>query len=416
MSFFDTILINTICILFPELIYIIYQARINNYESNEFENNIFELVLLSSLFLIIKLTGERYNHYSIVLINIPILFSYIKGKKNFALVLSTILILYFYAILNYNIIYLMIEYISYYLLYLVYFKSDEVTVNKTILLFTLIKAFFFSIYIYYVNRSSGLFPIFDMIFISMLTFYICSNIYYLFLNKGEEIINLNYSLKELEKEKTLRNSLFKLTHEIKNPIAVCKGYLDMINLNDIKKTSKYIRIVKSEINRTLTIMDDFLDITKVKVEKNIMDINYLLEDVINSMKPLFKEKNIKFNTNLNDEEIYINGDYNRLKQVFINVIKNAIESKSEERELIIKLNCFIKNNSYYIRIEDNGVGMTKEELNSLGDAFYTTKNKGTGLGVLLSKEIIELHEGIMAYSSTKNEGTTLELRLPIIDV
>ena len=208
MSFFDTILINTICILFPELIYIIYQARIKNYESSEFEDNIFELVLLSTLFLIIKLTGERYNHYSIVLINIPVLFAYIRGKRNFALVLSGILILYFYAILNYSFIYLVIEYISYFLLYLVYFKSDNVTVSKTIFLYTLVKSFFFSIYIYYVNSNSGLFPIFNMIFISMLTFYICSNLYYMFLRKGEEIIDLNCSLKELEKEKTLRNSLY----------------------------------------------------------------------------------------------------------------------------------------------------------------------------------------------------------------
>lgn len=415
MSFFDTIIINTICILLPELIYIIYQARINNYESYEFEDNIFELVLLSTLFLIIKLTGEKYNQYSIVLINIPILFAYIRGKNTFALVLSGMLVLYFYAILNYNFVYLIIEYISYYLLYLVYFKSNNVTVSKTIFLYTLVKSFFFSIYIYYVNINSGFFPIFNMIFISMLTFYICSNLYYMFLRKGEEIIDLNCSLKELEKEKTLRNSLFKLTHEIKNPIAVCKGYLDMINLNDSKTTLKYLNIIKNEIGRTLTIMDDFLDITKVKVEKNIMDINYLLEDVVDSMNPLFKKNNVKFETKLLDEEVYINGDYNRLKQVFINIIKNAIESKSEKRNLIVKINCVLEKSNFLITVEDNGVGMTNEELNELGNAFYTTKNKGTGLGVLLSKEIIELHNGTIVYTSIKDKGTAVDIKIPIED-
>ena len=189
----------------------------------------------------------------------------------------------------------------------------------------------------------------------------------------------------------------------------------MINLNDSKTTFKYLNIIKNEIGRTLTIMDDFLDITKVKVEKNIMDINYLLEDVSNSMKPLFKENNIKLETYLLDDEIYINGDYNRLKQVFINIIKNAIESKSEKRNLIVKISCVLEKNDYIITVKDNGVGMTNEELNEIGKAFYTTKNKGTGLGVLLSKEIIELHNGTISYTSIKGKGTNVELKLPIMN-
>ena len=97
--------------------------------------------------------------------------------------------------------------------------------------------------------------------------------------------------------------------------------IDMINIKDYKTSTKYINIIKGEMNRTLVLMDDFLDFTKVKVDKNIMDINYLLEDTTNSMKSLFINNNVLTNFDISDEEVYIEGDYNRLKQVLVNILK-----------------------------------------------------------------------------------------------
>ncbi len=414
MSFLDTILINSICIIFPELVYLIYQARINQ-NNDEINNTAFEIVLFSSLFLIIKLTGAKYNEYSIVLINIPLLFSYIKGKKGFSLILSTILIGYFHVILNCSLMFLIMEYLSYYILFLFYTKRSDITVRKAILLFTLVHTFFFSFYIYYEHINSGFIPVYNKIFICMLTFFVCSNVYFSLLKRSEEIIDLNYTLKELEHEKMIRDSLFKLTHEIKNPIAVCKGYLDMIDLKDQKASSKYIKTIKNEISRTLVIMDDFLDITKIKINRDIMDINYLLEDTIISMRPIFKKNDVVINTTISSDEIYIDGDYDRLKQVLVNILKNALEAKSPKRKLRIKIKGKLDNDYFIITIEDNGVGMSKEELKEMGEAFYTTKTKGTGLGVLLSKEIVELHNGELTYESTKEKGTTVELKLPTLE-
>ena len=91
MSFFDTILLNTICIMFPLLVYLIYLAYLNNSNENlKFESTLFEIALVTSLFFTIKLTGNRYNNYTIILLNIPILFSYLRGKTTFALILSFI--------------------------------------------------------------------------------------------------------------------------------------------------------------------------------------------------------------------------------------------------------------------------------------------------------------------------------------
>lgn len=412
MSFFDTILINSICVLFPILLYIIYIAYKNNNNTNIDNDIVFEIVLISALFLTFKFTNEKYNNYTIILMNIPLLFSYIRRKKYFSIVISLILIIYFYKVLNFNIYIIIFEYISYYILFIT--TNNKKTNMKTVInMFTIIKTFFFSFYIFNAYYNSGIIQVFNKIFICTLAFYICSNLYYLFLTKALEVVDLNNTLKELEKEKTLRNSLFKLTHEIKNPIAVCKGYLDMMDTKDEVKLIKYINIIRNEINRTLILMDDFLDYSKIKIEKNIMDINYLLEDTITSMDSLIKTSDIDLEIDIEDEEVYIDGDYNRLKQVVVNVIKNAIEVKRNKKKSKVSITARRNNNLFTIEISDNGVGMTEEELNNIGKAFYTTKKNGTGLGVLLSNEIIKLHNGKIKYNSKKNSGTTVNIVLPL---
>lgn len=411
MSFFDTILLNLICIMFPMLIYIIFLANKNNIQSNSKEYNIiFDIVLVTTVYLIIKLTGNRFNNYSIILLNVPILFCYIKRKNFYAFLLSVVEIIYFSFTLDYNTIFLCVEYLVIFLFFKFLKEHNE---KEYIDYFTLLKSLFFSFYMYYTNNSLSSIKVFCNILASLTVFYMCSYFCYIFLKKGEEIVDLNNTLKELEKEKTLRNSLFKLTHEIKNPIAVCKGYLDMLDLNNTEKTFKYIKTIKNEINRTLIIMDDFLDFTKIKIDKNIMDINYLLEDVVLSMQTFFEQNNIETNIAIKDEEIYIDGDYNRLKQVFVNIFKNAYEAKKNNLNLSITLKTKKNSNVFKIFIKDNGVGMSDEQLKNIGKMFYTTKPNGTGLGVSLCKEIIELHNGFIDYKSKEGKGTEICITLPV---
>ena len=106
-------------------------------------------------------------------------------------------------------------------------------------------------------------------------------------------------------------------------------------------------------------------------------------------------------------------DYNRLKQVLVNIIKNSMEAKIEGKILTIKLKIKVSKCNIKIIISDNGIGMTKEELNRLGEVFYTTKPNGTGIGVNLSKEIIERHNGTLTYESEKYLGTNVIIDLPV---
>lgn len=412
MRFFDGFLLNTILLLFPLFIYLIYVSYQKNI-NKDYMNYCFDIALMLSLFFISKFSYFKDDIYISILINIPLLFSYLKGRKLTSSLISFVLIVYSILIFKYNSYLIIFEYCTYFILYIAA-KRKNITSLYIINSFTIIKAFMLSFlsFGFFLNGVPMWLNLFKVI-ASVFTFYIASICYYKLVQKIEDMMMISNTIKELEKEKMIRNSLFKITHEIKNPIAVCKGYLDMVDLSNKKKIDKYIPIIKGEINRTLSLLDDYLDFSKVKIEKDIIDIIMLVEDTTRSMGVLLKDKNVMTEFDISDEEVYMMADYNRLKQVLINIIKNSMESKLEDRQLIIKLKTETSKNNIKIIINDNGIGMSKEELQKLGEAFYTTKPNGTGIGVNLSKEIIERHNGSLTYFSEKYEGTTVTISLPV---
>lgn len=207
----------------------------------------------------------------------------------------------------------------------------------------------------------------------------------------------------------MSNELKKLVHEIKNPLAVCSGYLEMINHSEGEPNNKYINIIKQELIRSLEIINEYTMYHKIKkLQYEEIEIKKFINDLI---KTNFQFTNNKIMININ-ESIYFKGDYNKLKQVFINIIKNSIEAKYKE-PLIINIRTKKIDNSLIIKIKDNGVGISKKSLSKIYDLFYTTKPTGTGIGVSICKEIIELHEGSIKYKSNLYKGTEVTIILPI---
>ena len=255
---------------------------------------------------------------------------------------------------------------------------------------------------------------FKELFLSSLYFLIIS-IFILFIWKqAQNVLKYHMSIKELEQEKQIRTSLFKITHEIKNPIAVCKGYLDMFDVNNKEHAIKYIPIIKEEIERTLLLLQDFLSFTKVKIEPDILDIHLLLEESLKNFSYLFDEHHIQVETFIKDEEVYINGDYNRLCQVFINILKNSIEALEGKENSKIVVKTKIGKDTIKISIWDNGIGISEQNLSKISEPFFTTKKKGTGLGISLSKEIIKAHNGTIEYYSKENVETKVVITLPLL--
>ena len=206
------------------------------------------------------------------------------------------------------------------------------------------------------------------------------------------------------------NYFNKFTHEIKNPLTVCNGYLDMMLKCDEKDIETYLKIVKEEIKRSLDIIKDYSNNKFLDINKNTFKLDGLFIDIKNNLSNLYKENDSEIviisNNNLND---YV--DYSKLKQVFINLIKNSYESKSNNK-LIITIKIEDIKNNYKISIIDNGIGISKNNLKYIFNDYYTTKEEGNGLGISYAKEIIKLHNGSIKYYSEEKKGTTVEVILP----
>lgn len=409
MNLFEFTIIHIIFTFFPLLIYLIYVAYSINISKKE--NNLFlELALFSSFYLVIRYGKMiEIEALPILMVNVPLLIAYLKKRPLGIIGMSLFLILYYHFYYNYSLLLLLFEYALYFLLFL--WKDKNNIANRTMILgFIIIKMIFFG-YFSFQNYHGEILHLIIEIITMFLIFVVVTYITIALFQKGEKILKLHMTMKELEKEKQIRMSLFQITHEIKNPIAVCKGYLDMFDVNNKEHSQKYIPILKQEIERTLILLQDFLSIQKIKIEKDIMDMNLLLEEVLASLEPLLKEKKINVSTNIIDDEIYMNGDYNRLKQVFINILKNSIEAMTNEKvhKLRIEVNDLKK--EVEVKVIDNGIGIEKENLKKIKEPFFSTKRNGTGLGIFLSSEIIKAHNGKMEFASN-DTGTTVELVFP----
>ena len=410
MNILDNILQNITYVLFPLTLYLIYFAYIKNMDLEE-KSIFLEIALFSSLYMLFRNIDLKNYAYAIVFLNIPLLIAYLKRKTKTAVLISITLIIFLYTNLNISLILLIIEYVLYFIIYSGLMKKNELNIRSITAIFVSIRTFFIAFHsTFYLCFAPC--PYHVLLNISTMVIFLVATAYIILLlfEKCEGVMNYNSTLNELNREKEIRTSLFKITHEIKNPLAVCRGYLDMLAEDNYKKYKEYIPIISSEINRTLLLMDDFLDYTKVKINKEDVDLILLLEEISLELKPLFKKNNIKTKLNIPDDEIYLDLDYNRMKQVLVNIFKNSVEAKSDDTTITVDIN--EHKDMVDIIISDTGVGMSKEVLEKIGQNFYTTKERGTGLGVSLSKEIIALHGGKIRYESTLGKGTKVYISLP----
>ena len=205
---------------------------------------------------------------------------------------------------------------------------------------------------------------------------------------------------------SIDNNYFnKFTHELKNPLTVCNGYLDMIFNCSKKDRETYLEIVRDELKRSINIINNYNTLLNLnKMNFNLYD---LLNDVNNIVNRLYNCKIIIIgNTRL---DYY--GDYDKLKQVFINLIKNSYEAKTNNKLLIV-INIRDYKDKYKINFIDNGKGIPKKEIDKIYKDYYTTKKKGRGLGIPYIMDIINLHHGSIKYYSKQGLGTKVIITLP----
>ena len=400
MNYFKIILENVILISFPILIYLVYLFTNKNIKSKDVY---FKLTLISSIYLV-KCFGSNI-FVSVLVLNSVVILLYLNNYYIYSNIMGGLIILFFLKEFT-NTQFLLITYILFLILYL--FKRKVKLSNYVFLIYSLLTSILINNYwIYKYN------PITYKKVIGIDICYMCIMILlYLIYVEGNRVLDEHLDYKELKKDEQIHLSLFKITHEIKNPIAVCKCYLDMININDKRQVERFIPIIKSEIDRLLVLLEDFLNMNRPTNNFDIMDINMLVEDVVGRLNPALKENKIEIKTTLVDDEVYINGDYNRLNQMILNIVKNSIESINSSGKINVESR--LKNKEYILTIEDNGIGMNKEVLSKMSEPFFTTKNRGTGLGIPLIYEIANTHHIKIDYKSKENFGTKVTLKFKCI--
>ncbi|OPA34746.1 PAS domain-containing sensor histidine kinase [Bacillus cereus] len=204
-----------------------------------------------------------------------------------------------------------------------------------------------------------------------------------------------------------------MAHEINNPLTAMKGFMQLLKSTENENNQGYINIISSEIERIESITTEFMAVAKpqvVKMQPNNMSV--LMDQVLMLLQPQAIMNNIKFRIDLNPGIPLISCEGNQLKQVFVNILKNAIESMPMGGEILIQLN-ILDNNQVSIRFIDQGCGIPKERIPYLGEPFYSIKEEGIGLGLMICYKIIETHKGKVFIESEVNKGTIVEVTLPI---
>ena len=320
MNLFQIVLLDVILLIFPILIYLLYLSTNKNMTTKS--KRIYLVLALASSFFSLSVFGvNELSYVQILVLNSIVIFLYLENRFIVANVFSALILVVYSGFFN-NILFLVLIYILIAILYLI----KRLNKINNLLFIQLCIAFSSLVFVFWIYKFNNDYFYIEKVMSIIIAYFFIVNIMCLMYEVGQKILQTHLTFKELQQEKQIRLSLFKITHEIKNPIAVCKGYLDMLNVKDTRQVERYIPIIKSEIERLLSLLQDFLLINKNNLELDVMDFNMLIEDTIKKLEPLLNDNKINLNLNIIDDEIFINGDYNKLSQVLINIIKNSIEA------------------------------------------------------------------------------------------
>ncbi|AWM51450.1 PAS domain-containing protein [Bacillus velezensis] len=202
-----------------------------------------------------------------------------------------------------------------------------------------------------------------------------------------------------------------IAHEIRNPLTAIKGFLQLMKPT-MEENEHYFEIVFSELSRIELILSELLMLAKpqqnavkerVNLKKIISEVTALLETQANL-------KGIFIKTDYEHDSMYINGDQNQLKQVFINLIKNAVESMPDGGTVHIIMT--EDEYSVNVTVKDEGDGIPENVLKRIGEPFLTTKEKGTGLGLMVTFNLIKNHQGAIQVDSKPDRGTAFHITFP----
>jgi two-component system, sporulation sensor kinase B len=204
-----------------------------------------------------------------------------------------------------------------------------------------------------------------------------------------------------------------ISHEIRNPLTVSKGFVQLLEEETIHpdKQKEYLSLIREGLDSAEQVIQDYLTFSKPTIDSmEELNVQHELSQIISILIPTANQHSVLVTAEFSPSA-YVSGDRQKFRQCMLNVIKNGIESMPHGGKLFIEVHK--DNKQITIKIKDTGIGMTKDQINRLGEPYYSTKGaKGTGLGMMVAFSVIRAMNGTVQITSELKKGTTFSFQFP----
>ncbi|MGW8958079.1 sensor histidine kinase [Paenibacillus sp. NPDC055715] len=239
---------------------------------------------------------------------------------------------------------------------------------------------------------------------------------------GELASTLNYMAQEIVRTNQIKDDFISsISHELRTPLTSIKGWSETLNSGgyDPEETKIGMQIISKETDRLIGLVEEILDFSKLeqdamKLVMGTVDLRELLQEIMLNVWAKAEMKQIKLQLDSEETAFLVHGDGNRLKQVFLNIVDNAIKFSHESSIIFLSLQRVGDN--IEMSVQDTGIGISTENLARVRDRFFQVdhQNGGTGLGLAISQQFVERHQGQMLIKSELGAGTTITVSLPAL--
>lgn len=231
--------------------------------------------------------------------------------------------------------------------------------------------------------------------------------------------SLNYAVKEINKSDQLQKEVIQnVSHELRTPLTMIKSYTEMLqdfSKNDEKKRDEHLAIIKEQADKLEGLVNDMIDLSKLKSQTMVFNkTEFNLSESVKKLQDYYvnKFKDFTFDFDIEDNVI-IFADQQRIEQVVINLINNAINYSQEQKDIKVKL--FNDNGTYNLEVEDKGIGISEEDLENVFDRHFRANSTrkattGSGVGLSIVKEILEHHGFKYGVESKLNVGSKFYIK------
>lgn len=235
--------------------------------------------------------------------------------------------------------------------------------------------------------------------------------------RAEERLRLEEQLNEAQRLASLGKMVAAVSHELKNPLGIVRSTAEILGtrISKVAPGNEHLaQIIVDETSRLDAIVRVFLDFARPRESTmKTGSLNGVIERVLRFMEPEFKQKSVVVRTRLDQDlpEIYM--DSEQMYQVIFNIVFNAVQSMSYGGDIVVRTGPGEAPETVLLAITDTGMGIAPEKIDQIFTPFYTDKNRGTGLGLPIAKNIVEKHQGSITVSSRPGDGSTFSITLPI---